>query len=135
MTMNTSDDWGDLETFKTVGTRLSTPMVTINSSRTIALNSTFVHDHKDTFDKNTHVLLSYSKAKHAIVFQFISDPTTIGAIKLTKRSNISIAARSFFKHYSLDIGKLKGRYQPKLENIPGKGDCWTIYLNENLSTE
>ena len=133
MIYKNTNDWDDLEKFENVGARISTPLITINLAFTFTLSTSFIRENSDIFKNNTHVFLSYSRQKSAIVFQFTDEATSHGAIKMTRRSNISIAARSFFNYYSLDIEKVKGRYEPTLEKIPGKGNCWVIYLNKNLS--
>ncbi len=137
--MNMSTEWGDLEDFFQTRTKMTGPVITISSNRIITLSVGFLRNAKAQIAGNTHVTLSYSRAKNAIVFKFISDESLPGAVKMSIRdtnvnsSNANLAARSFFTFYEIDVEKHAGRYTAKLEEIPGRGLSWVLYLNEATS--
>lgn len=87
-----------------------------------------MHHARQQLEGQTHVILSYSKKNSAIVFEFTDDPSEDGTIKITRRGNVNFAARSFFNWNFIDISVAKGKYIPKLVNIPKKGNCWMIQL-------
>lgn len=123
-------EWGDLETFVNVGAKLSTATITINPNQTFTLNAGFVHQAQKQIENNSHVILSYSRHNNAIVFEFTSKSNNKGTIKMTRQANISIAARSFFNYYQLNVDDFKGKFTPEMLEIPKKGNCWVIFLNK-----
>lgn len=120
--------WGDLETFINVGAKISNSIIKINLNQTFTLNAGFIHQAKKQIADSTYVRLSYSKDNHAIVFEFTKNQHLEGLIKLTKKANITFSARSFFNYYQIDINTAQGKYEPELLNIPGKGECWVLFL-------
>lgn len=123
-----STDWGDLELFQNSGAKTGTPYITITTFKTLNLSAGFVHDAKEQMQDKKYVELRYSKAKNAIVLNFV-DIASRTSFKLTKAlhtSNFSISATSFFNHYNITE---QGRFEAKLENIPKMGQTWVIYLN------
>jgi len=126
-----NNDWSDLETFEHTGVKIKIPYVTISKRKTITLSKGFCHYSKNKILDMTHVILSFSKLKNAIVFNFIKNSETLGATKMTRKGNVSISASAFFNYYFMDISKISGKYIAKLENIPNNGEYWVIYLNKN----
>ena len=95
----------------------------------------FLRQAKQQIGNYDYAILSYSILNNAIVIEFTGNKNDKGVMKVSSRennanSNSSIAAKSFFNHYNLDITLIEGRYIPKLENISGIGNCWVVYLNE-----
>lgn len=135
MTAN-NEEWGDLEDFRQTRTRMTGPIITISENRIITLSVGFLRNAKEQLSGNTHTILSYSRARNAIVFRFVPDENLPGAIKIsirditTNSSSGNLAAKSFFAFYSIDVDKYTGRYTAKLENIPGREPSWVLYLNE-----
>lgn len=132
--MNYNESWGDLNDFVKTRTKSTGPNITISKHGVTILSIGFLRAAKDQILNKTHVTLSYSKAKNAIVFGFTGNESFPGAIKMTVRdkvsnsSNASISTRSFFANYGISIEKYAGRYTAKLEDIPGRGLSWVLYL-------
>ena len=124
--------WDDLKRFTEKGTKNLDCFATISGIGTITLNSGFIRHAKDQMDGSSYALLNYSRARNCIVLEFTDDSNEKGAVKITYRGNVSLAARSFFNHLSLKPTNLKGRYEPYLERIPKHGNCWVIDLNKKL---
>lgn len=127
------NDWSDLDTFKHLGAKIGTPYITISARKTITLSSGFMHQSKEQLSGMTHVVLSFSKAKMAIVFKFTNNELLPGATKISakygEKGSSSIAARAFFNYYNIDTS-CAARYTARLESIPNLGDCWVVYLNQ-----
>ncbi len=130
--MEKNDDWYDLERFKYAGAKIGNTRVTISLRKSITLSAGFMHHAKNQVEGMTHMLLSFSKSKNAIVFEFTSDPKAAGAVKITMKGNSIISARSFFNYYRIDVEKAAGRYAAKLESIPNLGKKWVVYLDQKL---
>lgn len=126
--------WSDLDAFTYTGVRLGEPVVTISARNTMTLTSGFLQLAKSQLNAMTHVLFSFSKSENAIVIDFTNNSSKPGALKMTKRGNVSIAARSFFNWLQLDSDKVKGKYIAKLEHIPDRGKFWVVYLSEKISS-
>lgn len=125
--------WGDLETFTSVGAKISSSIVKINPNQTFTLNAGFIHHAKKQIADSTYVRLSYSKDNNAIVFEFTKNQQLGGLIKMTKKANITFSARSFFNYYQIDINTAQGKYEPELLSIPEKGECWVVFLGKKKS--
>lgn len=123
------NDWSDLEIFKKVRSRFSNPIIKINKDKTLRFNNAFI----TILNKNNkfkYVILSFSKHKNAIVFDFTNNNTLEGIFTVTvNKTYYIIGAKSFFNYYSIDIDKYNGKYKPKLENINEKY-FYVIYLND-----
>ncbi len=129
---NIRDNWPDLEKFTSAGAKLANLYVYISPRKSLTFNSGFIHRAKKEIDNATHLVFSYSRSKNAIVFEFTDDNEDPGAFKITKGANYSVNAVSFFNYYGIDAQKAQGKYIPKLENIPKRGNCWVIYLNQKV---
>jgi hypothetical protein len=127
-----NNGWSDLEVFEHTGAKIGTPYVTISSRKSITLTAGFLHYAKEQISEMTHAIFSFSKSKNAIVFNFTNNPESPGATKMTKKANSIISARSFFNYYSIDTEKAEGKYEAKLENIPGRGNAWVVFLDKKL---
>lgn len=130
-------EWGDLEIFLQTRTKAVGPLITISNNKIITLSVGFLRHAKSQVADNTYVILSFSRTKNAIVFKFIPDDNSPGAIKMSIRdknvnSGANLAAKSFFAFYEIEVEKYVGRYTAKLEEIPGRGPSWVVYLNEGL---
>ena len=125
-----SESWGDLEAFKRVGARLGKPLVTISPRLAFIFNSSFLSEARDALKNKTHVVLYFSRSNNAIVLEFTDKKDADGAIKLSIRGNMSIAAKSFCNYYKLSADEINGRYQPELRHLPHKGYAWVIFLNK-----
>lgn len=126
------DKWNDLVTFTEVSRRLGNPFVSISRKGVIMFNSALVHRMKEQLTVNTHALLHYSKTNEAIVVSFTPDKDKEGALKMTVRSNASIAGKTFLDFYKFDLNKIYGRYPPEFEDIPGIGKCLVIYWEKKI---
>ncbi len=126
------ENWGDIKIFEAKGARIGEPKVNILASAQILFNAGFVHT-ANISDK-THVILGYSAANRAIIFQFTSDGQAPGALTIVKRSGgASVGTRSFFNYYFLKPRAVAGHYIPKKEKLPKIGDAWIIMLDDKLS--
>ncbi|MEB3283611.1 MAG: hypothetical protein VKK42_32280 [Lyngbya sp.] len=127
--------WEDLREFKDKGRRFGNVFATITSRKSILLSSGLVHELGEEIKNNEFVRLLYSPSNRAIVMDFINDEKDPSAIKLSKGTNVQIAAGSFMNYYNLEPQNLAGRYSPKQEDIPGRGKKWVIFLNEKEGNE
>ena len=126
-----TENWDDLEVFTSKGAKLKDARITITENCAFMLNAGFCH-RADVIEKS-HVVVSYSPQNKAIVFQFTSDGSAVGALKLIQRSGgASFGSRSFFSYYFLDPNEVAGKYEPVKKKIPNLGETWIINLDEKL---
>ncbi|HZW61277.1 MAG TPA: hypothetical protein VFF04_03560 [Candidatus Babeliales bacterium] len=125
------ENWHDLEPFTGARSRGTKSFISITARKSLTFSTGFIRDAKDQILSNQYVLLFFSKAKNAIVFEFTSNSSEKGALKMSGTINPSISSRSFFNFYKLD-DKYVGKYIPKLEDIPQRGTRWVIYLDEKI---
>jgi len=125
--------WDDLETFESVGGRFGKGWVSISERGSLIFNAGFAHRAKlRGKDSPTHATLSYSGSNNAIIVEFTSDADVAGALKLTKRGNVSITSTSFWKYFDMDPTKFVGRYNPTKTKIPKRGSVWIVSLDEKV---
>ena len=128
-----NNELGDLELFASSGAKISSPIITISSAKTINFNAGFFHHAKEQIHNATYVELRFSKLNNAIVFNFVDTQKNKSSIKLTRSANSvngSIAAKSFLSYYGIEG---TGKYLAKLEVIPDIDKSWVIYLNNKIN--
>ncbi len=123
----------DLAVFKGARTKTTGPYITISTRKTFTLSVGLLRHANPEISAKTHAMLSFSKANNAIVFNFIATEDSPGAIKISFRGNATLAARSFFDYYAIDIDKYTGKYLARFENIPSLGRFWVLYLDEKIN--
>ncbi|HCT84071.1 MAG TPA: hypothetical protein DF296_02610 [Candidatus Margulisbacteria bacterium] len=122
--------WDDLVTFESSGIKKGEIFVSISKSHAITLSASFARKADKNIKFATHIVLSYSKNNNALILNFTNDGDTPGSYKITKGVNLSVAARSFFSFFDLDINQYAGRYLPEEMDIPRVGKRWGIFLNK-----
>lgn len=127
-------DWSDLEVFRHTGAKFGVPFVNISEKKTIKLSSGFIHHAKKQIAGMTHVILNFSRANNAIVFKFTEKNGIPGETKISVRAGSIISAKPFFNYYLIDTKKYAGKHIAVLEDIPGIGESWIVYLDKNISS-
>ncbi len=131
--MKNSNEWVDLEVFKTDFANVGTPYITIRRRKSFRFSSGLLRHIKESVGSATHAVLSYSRSKHAVVFNFTDDYQKKGAMRIQSLgANNFISAGAFFDFNVIDAEKSEGKYMARLEDIPGIGKFWVIYLNEKI---
>ena len=131
------EDWG-FERFEGQVTLLKRPTIRVTKNKTIILNSAFIAKAEIEENGFQFVCLHFSKKRNAIAFEFLKergkDPAAL-RLTLINDSNYSIAARSLFNFYEIDVAKWEGSYAPYLfcasTDQSEDGDfIWTIQLKD-----
>jgi len=129
--VKTKIDWTELSTFTRKGKRPPDPFIRLSANGTFTLSAGFLDLAKKELEGQTHVLLSYLPKQRIVVFEFISDSSIEGVLKLTMGAhNYSISGKSFFNNYGLNHGEFVGKYDPECHKAPKKGNCWVIFLDK-----
>ena len=131
------EEWG-FERFEGHLTQLKRPTIRVSKNKTIILSSAFIAKAKIEEEGYEFVVLHYSKKMNVIAFEFLKERgKSPGALRLTpiNDSNYSIAARSLFNFYGVDVTKWEGSYEPiyfcASKDQSEDGDFfWTIQLKD-----
>jgi hypothetical protein len=126
------ETWDDIKIFTAKGVRIADPKINILSTAQILFNAAFVH--RAGISDKSHVILGYSAANRAIIFQFTNDAQAQGALTIVKRGGgASVGTRSFFNYYELKPTILAGHYIPRKEKLRKIGEAWIISLDDKIT--
>jgi hypothetical protein len=124
-------DWSDIQSFKMKGAKINKPFIHISKRKTFKLSSGFMHYAQKQAAGMTHVVLNYSQANNAIIFQFTTDNGNPNALKISGKKSYLISAMPFFNYHNIDAQKYAGRHEAILENIPFIGEAWVVFLDKH----
>jgi hypothetical protein len=124
-------DFSDLEKFLKINSKSITPYVSIIKTKNMLFNKCFKEIAKNELLNKTHCNLFFSRKMNAIVFEFL-DKKSEFSYKINEKS-IQFSLGGFVQTYGINIEDIKGKYIPKLIDIPKIGKRWVLFFDDKIS--